>query len=168
MWALVVVREVRCTTSIVCFRPRTSIIVLASSGTRWPMGFVDTHSRVVVGVLLGYRSPKRPSMQCSVTLRAIRSRQQASVVSSSESSSRAPVGVTGQFHIGTVPVSSKMCSFVARSMNSMRAERGTMPASCCSQVFKGGGVTMGGIASITGKGWAGVGEKLESKIQQKC
>jgi hypothetical protein len=73
-------------------------------------------------------------------------------VSSSESNSRAPVGVTGQFHIGTVLVSSKMCSLVARSMNSMRAERGTMPACCCSQVFKGGNMTVGGIASVTGEG----------------
>src|SRR5256885_67732 len=59
-------REVMCTTSIVCFRPRTSIIVLASLGTRLPTGLVDTDSLVVVGVLLGYKSPKRPSMQCGV------------------------------------------------------------------------------------------------------
>lgn len=100
--------------------------------------FVLINSLVVVGALQGYKSPYLPSMQCKIPLCFGRSRQQALCVSSKESSSLAPAGVIGQFQKVMRSFSSYRCNINPTSMNSINADRGSVPASCCAQAGRSG------------------------------
>jgi hypothetical protein len=65
----------------------------------------------------------------------------------------------GQFHSETAPDSSKVWSFVERSMNSMSAVSGRMPASCCSHIERLGGTINPDII---------LGEELQMKEGRNC